>query len=423
MKNILLGLLLITSLSTIAQSSVRIGSQEWSTMNLDVLVFKNGDSIPFVDNSEDWRSAGFHKKPACCFFKDDSKNAKYGILYNWYAISDPRGLVPDGWRIPSKDDWQMLINQVGKEMGGSKLKSKDGWIQDGNGTNDYGFNALPVCKRYLDGYFEKIGKKTSWWSSSLLNDNYAEVIGLNFEFDKVSSFERSSVSSGHFVRLVRDKVYELSEMSSEQEKLISNYPHTKIGGRVWMTKNLNKLSFNNGDAIEIVKSEEEWINALNDEIPVACYFLYDSRNGDKYGVLYNYWAIKDERGLAPKGWRICTQSDVTSLVDEFGGELNAGHALRSTSGWEEPFYEKGTEKFYYDTGTNKSGFNGFPGGSNSYGSMFKYREKNSGVWWMISKPQIAAVHTFRLASGESRVFYGSNGKSDGCYVRCVKIEE
>ncbi len=81
---------------------------------------------------------------------------KYGKLYNWYAVNDPRGLAPDGWHVPSDAEWTILTDYLGGgDVAGTKMKSTDFWADyegnSGNGTNESGFSGLPGGYRYDNG--------------------------------------------------------------------------------------------------------------------------------------------------------------------------------------------------------------------------------------------------------------------------------
>jgi len=154
-----------------AQSTVKIGNQEWMTNNLNVDKFKNGDAIPEAQTSEAWLKAGEEGKPAWCYYDNDPVNGnKYGRLYNWYAVTDPRGLAPSGWHIPSDAEWTTLTDYLGGEdVAGHKMKSKAGWDDEGNGSNASGFSGLPGGYRYIYGAFYNIGSNGYWWSST---ENY-----------------------------------------------------------------------------------------------------------------------------------------------------------------------------------------------------------------------------------------------------------
>src|SRR4030065_2637743 len=138
---------------------VRIGAQAWAIANLNVITFRNGDKIPEAKNNKEWVSAGESGKPAWCYYNNDPKNGlKYGRLYNWYAVNDPRGLAPAGWTLPGDADWAPLAYYMGgKEVSGGKLKSTSGWIGGDNGTNETGFMGLPGGYRVENGTFLNLG--------------------------------------------------------------------------------------------------------------------------------------------------------------------------------------------------------------------------------------------------------------------------
>jgi len=95
------------------QNSVKIGRLVWTTQNLNVSTFRNGEKIPEANSKEEWLNAVKTKKPAYCYKDFDSKNgANYGKLYNYFAVEDQRGLAPTGWAIPSEDDVYDLQNSI-----------------------------------------------------------------------------------------------------------------------------------------------------------------------------------------------------------------------------------------------------------------------------------------------------------------------
>lgn len=95
--------------TTIVYDSVRIGQQVWMQRNLDVITFRNGDSIFNAQTDEDWLFAAKNKIPAWCYYNNDKElGKKYGVLYNQYAFVDKRNLAPRGWRLPTMDDWGYL---------------------------------------------------------------------------------------------------------------------------------------------------------------------------------------------------------------------------------------------------------------------------------------------------------------------------
>jgi len=173
--------------------SVVIGSQEWMTENLNEDRFRNGETIPEVKSSSEWKKARDEKKPAWCYYDNDPANGNiYGKLYNWYAVNDPRGLAPEGWHVPSDKEWTVLTTYLGgKEINdeteggvtfwstpsaGGKMKSTGTqyWNSPNEeATNSSGFSGLPGGGSGSDGVFGGVGNFGGWWSSSEYSTNFA----------------------------------------------------------------------------------------------------------------------------------------------------------------------------------------------------------------------------------------------------------
>jgi uncharacterized protein (TIGR02145 family) len=127
--------------------TVKIGNQVWMAENLR---FKVGDSWCY-DNSYD-------------------NCAKYGRLYDWNMA---KIACPKGWHLPSKDEWTDVVTVVGYETRGKKLKSANGWYENGNGTDEFGFSALPGGRRGTDGSFNNVGKNGYWWTATEVGGSFA----------------------------------------------------------------------------------------------------------------------------------------------------------------------------------------------------------------------------------------------------------
>lgn len=165
--------------------TVKIGSQEWMAENLDVSTFKNGDPIPEAKTADEWLKAVEEGKPAWCFYANDPANGKrYGKLYNWHAVTDPRGLAPAGWHLPTNAEWtQLKVFLGGEDVAGSKMKSTGGWKENGNGTNESGFSGLPAGTRgdyplysfssvQRRGTFSNLGSFGCWWEYDTTNARF-----------------------------------------------------------------------------------------------------------------------------------------------------------------------------------------------------------------------------------------------------------
>jgi uncharacterized protein (TIGR02145 family) len=188
---------------SIAPGTVRIGTQTWAVANLNVSTFRNGDSIPEAKTNKEWVEAGESGKPAWCYYNNDPKNGpKYGKLYNWYTVNDPRGLAPAGWTLPSDTDWVKLTYYLGGQgMAGKKIKSTSGWADGNNGTNETGFIGLPGGYRVENGTFLNLGSIATWWSTTESKARTA----IDYYLVLSSSFSQSSSprQRGESIRCLR----------------------------------------------------------------------------------------------------------------------------------------------------------------------------------------------------------------------------
>jgi uncharacterized protein (TIGR02145 family) len=148
--------------------TVKIQKLEWMVENLNVSFFRNGDPIPEARTDEQWSEAGKEGTPAWCYYENNSEiDNKYGKLYNWYAVNDPRQLAPIGWHVSSDPEWRQTTDFLGGEdAAGTKMKSSTEWDRDGNGTNESSFTGLPGGCRDLNGKFSSKGIIGFWWSST-----------------------------------------------------------------------------------------------------------------------------------------------------------------------------------------------------------------------------------------------------------------
>jgi len=206
MKKLSLIPILLIGLGNITYAqNVTIGTQVWMTKNLDVSTFRNGDPIPQAKTNKEWVEARQNQQPAWCYYDNDPANGvRWGKLYNWYAVSDSRGLAPVGYHIPSDAEWTKLVDYLGgAEKAGAKMKSKQGWAEDGNGTNSSGFSGLPGGTRDYNGTFYPIGYYGYWWSSTEYDTYYAWLRGLYFYGGIVGRYGNLK-ESGFSVRCLRD---------------------------------------------------------------------------------------------------------------------------------------------------------------------------------------------------------------------------
>ena len=187
-------------------TEVTIGKQVWMKENLNVSKFRNGNPIPEAKTKEEWEQAGKNKEPACCYYDNDPTNGvKYGKLYNWYAVNDPRGLAPAGYHIPRDAEWTILTDYLGgRSVAGGKMKTTSGWkASNTDASNSSGFSGLPGGYRLHGGAFKFIGEGGGWWSSTERKTSSAWGRGLSYRDGNVY-MDDAKKYNGISVRCLRD---------------------------------------------------------------------------------------------------------------------------------------------------------------------------------------------------------------------------
>ena len=159
--------------------TITIGSQEWMAENLKTSIYLNGDAIPVVTDNGQWSDL---VSGARCYYNNDNQNdCPYGMLYNWYAVSDVRNVCPTGWHVPTDEDWSLIINYLDPNALGGNNSNNAGdkmknvgfqyWLLlNQNASNSSGFSGLPYGYRSGDnGSSLYLGNYGYWWSSSEIN--------------------------------------------------------------------------------------------------------------------------------------------------------------------------------------------------------------------------------------------------------------
>jgi uncharacterized protein (TIGR02145 family) len=184
---------------------VPIGEQCWFAENLRTTMYADGSAIPEVTGYSAW--SGLSSGARCYYDNDPVTSYGYGRMYNWHAVDDTRGLCPTGWHVPTDDEWTALETYLGANghsgTEGTALKSTSGWNSGGNGTDDFGFSALPGGLRYANnGNFNVAGNSGYWWSSSPSGgDAWRRALSSNYpDFNQNNGNPRFGFS----VRCLRD---------------------------------------------------------------------------------------------------------------------------------------------------------------------------------------------------------------------------
>ncbi|NOU18566.1 MAG: hypothetical protein HOO91_13505 [Bacteroidales bacterium] len=155
--------------------TIAIGTQVWIAENLRTTKYRNGEAIPNVTGNAEWASL---TTGAYCYYnntKDIDSIATFGGLYNWYTVSDSRGLAPKGWHVPTDADWTTLVTflgggdlTLGNSIAGDMLKEVGNahWYSY-PANNSSGFTALPGgWRNYNNARFNYIRSEGVWWSAT-----------------------------------------------------------------------------------------------------------------------------------------------------------------------------------------------------------------------------------------------------------------
>lgn len=164
------------------RSVIPINNQFWDASNLDTELFRNGDPVPLITSHDEWELYGKNALPASCWYRNDpALGARFGKLYNWFAVTDPRGLAPDGFRISTSSDWhELIIGQGGFHLAGLRLKSDRDWNFQGGGNNSSGFSAIPGGGRGALGSFLDLGDYANWWQADPGDSGTAGFVFMSF---------------------------------------------------------------------------------------------------------------------------------------------------------------------------------------------------------------------------------------------------
>jgi uncharacterized protein (TIGR02145 family) len=185
--------------------TIMIGKQIWMAENLKVSRYRNGDKIPYVPGKIQWSnltSGGY-----CNDENNDTVASVYGHLYNWYVAADHRNVAPEGWHVPSDDEFKALQKFLGGDsLAGGKMKETGTtyWMSPNTGaTGITGFSALPAGYRdSYDGSYHLKGYTSIIWTSSA-KDSCAWVRTVSYDHSEIFR-NYIAKSNGLSIRCIKD---------------------------------------------------------------------------------------------------------------------------------------------------------------------------------------------------------------------------
>ena len=336
-----------------------------------------------VIGSQTWMAENLNYETmwSYCYDYGDGDCALQGLLYPWGAALYA---CPAGWHLPTVEEYETLFSAVGgKSVAAKKLKSRSGWAEGYNGTDDYGFSANPSI--YREGYeivtsdWEYFGY---FWTAT--DDDGESDFAYHLMLYTGDSVEIRFESKSYWypVRCIEGAA---SSSSFEYGTLKDNrdgqtYKMVVIGEQTWMAENLN-------------------------------YEIDDSfcRNDDnsycvKYGRLYTWSAATI---ACPSGWHLPTGNEFEMLFNSVGGDTIAGNMLKSASGWNDG-----------GNGLDIYGFSALPTYCRVANSCY-FKDGDGAAFWSDTENGDAyAQHVFLNASVGA--FLDFSGKSYAFSVRCLK---
>ncbi|MBR4786066.1 MAG: fibrobacter succinogenes major paralogous domain-containing protein [Fibrobacter sp.] len=404
--------------------TVKIGEQTWMAENLN---YANLQPTESLDSS------------SFCYNNSAENCARYGRLYLWSAAMDSagtwlfngkrcgdgkscaptypvQGVCPSGWHLPTRGEFETLIDAVGgSDIAGKMLRATSGWKdlngEDGNGTDDYMFSALPVgyWSKEFKTYFNE-GTSTFFWSSTEISSGIVYMINM---FDGRVIISDAYKKDGNSVRCVKDG----SEPKQEPDSSVKGpaltdsrdsqiYKTVKIGDQVWMAENLNfetdgSSCYNDSTKYCTVYGRlYTWASAMDSA------GLWSTNGVDcGYGPICS--PTYPVRGVCPEGWHLPTQAELETLLETVGGKSTAAKMLKSMGGWDEKLF----------SGTDAYAFSALPAGGwfddKNYDDEFE-----SAYFWSSTELTNKAAYCMKMHGGSGAVV-GLEIKQDKLSIRCV----
>lgn len=200
----------------------------------------------------------------------------------------------------------------------------------------------------------------------------------------------------------------IGEMENNTIKDIDGnvYKTVTIGSQIWMAENLRVTHFNNGEEIPNIQSKIFWNGTTSG---ACCDYDNSAQNSIRYGKLYNWFAVNDKRGIAPKGWRVANKTDWQTLIIFLGGQNVAGGKLKESGiiNWKSPNIGA----------TNSTGFTALPSGGRD-GDYFGIGEECD--WWDSTPTNTTSANRFYIESNTESIGFTIAEKNLGLSVRCIK---
>lgn len=357
---------------------------------------------------------------------------EYGLLYNWWVTEgtgDNSITSSDDWDVPTIAQWDALVTYVGgTTVAGGKLKETGTtyWSSPNTGaTNEYGFYGRGAGVRNTDGTFASFQTRNEIWSQTEygFNPDNGEHIYLDYN-SAISTTPTGGHDKnyGHSIRLVADATGLADGTATTYTGNDGQqYNAIVINELYWLTENLIETQYRDGSSISEVTDNTEWSN-----LSAGAYCAYDNDWDNvgcitspplvagcvEYGLLYNWYAVDDERNIANDGWSVPSDTDFNTLSSFLGGDGLAGGKLKETGivYWSDPNVDASNTTLFYGRGS---------GVRNNLG---EFSSLGANCYLMTVNGSGSYGYSRRMVSTNDDFSYIANLKEYGLTIRLIKDE-
>ena len=351
-----------------------------------------------------------------CYNDSAEYCTKYGRLYSWAAANRA---CPDGWHLPTMDEFDTLFAAAGGEsIAGKKLKSASGWRNGGNGTDDFGFTALPAGIRYgKEVYYNYEGDHANFWSSVKNGNDSAKYVNMFYDYDNARPLVHDK-NDGMSVRCLKGESTAKVETEvpsgwswdvSKEARLNPNIKYdTMIDPRDKPSLKGQNWCYNNDEKnCKVSGRYYTWAAAI-DSVTLA----NDSKNPLNCGYGKTCGINRGVQGICPDGWHLPTLHEWGLLSVALGNAGVAGDSLKALTGWD----YAGTAD---NNGVDAYGFAALPTGRMV--STSSWSNVGSNVYYWSSEEDGTYEAQYSNINNIYTKFYLFQGsKKYGQSVRCIK---
>jgi len=294
----------------------------------------------------------------------------------------------------SKSNFKSLDKKMA-EINKDKENNNDKGVLKKNQVNKEKFNQketqrqkVIALEKEIENKIIELYKQSKFSQLIKLCDQHGALVGVNptlifakgISYYNLGIYRNSFECLNSFLKIADNKFHEQIAVARNYLKfegrlgILDDFDYVSTGKLKWSKSNISLKHFRNGDLIKYAESNEEWIQAAINHEPAWCYINNEiiQSNERENGVLYNYFAVMDNRNIAPEGWRIANENDWKLLKESYESLFNkkVSQKLKSKNYWNNK-----------NNNTNESGFDAYPAGFRN--ELGEFKEYQFGAYWWL----------------------------------------